>query len=127
MTTPFDRVSLAPASPTWIVRQIIYAEVDTIEIVFVGHCNRLELDSHVERLARWPWHYSGDATEKSPAGVTVLADSRAEMIGVRIVGCSLSSSQIRDVLVDLFGREIVCQAFRADVARQLTQHDEIGK
>ena len=113
-TSPFDRVSLQPASPAWIVRQIPDSAGD-VEIVYVGHANRMELDSSVERLARVPWNARPNETIK----VTVLADARAEMIGVRIEGCSWDTTEITKILEDMFGGQIVAHALRANHARKL--------
>lgn len=76
MTAPFVRPTLEPASPAWILRTVATA---TVEIVFVGHANRADLDAQIERLARWPWGILDD-----DAHVTVLADTAANPIGVRI-------------------------------------------
>lgn len=110
MTTPFDRISLRPASPQWIVRAILREHA--IEVVYVGHCNRMELDSCVERIARYGWAFDVDAKD---AGVVVLADSRAEMIGIRLVRTILDSADVVSVLRGFFGPELVSHGIASDL------------
>jgi hypothetical protein len=78
MTTgPFIRPTLAPPAPCWIVRRP--PGDNAIEIVFVGHANRAELESKIERIARWSWPLDEDGE------AMILADSHADPIGVRLV------------------------------------------
>lgn len=110
MTQAFSKPALSPPAPAWIVRRPPVGKAsdpDSIEIVFVGHALREELDRHVERLARWPWPFGADDTG---AGVIVLADSHADAVGVRLTGDSLTLSHVVAIVADLFDASIVCQA-----------------
>lgn len=118
-TSPFTRPVLAPPSPVWIVRTP--PRTDDVEIVFVGVANREELDRHVERLARWPWHFEDTAC----VHVTILADIRGDAVGVRLSGLKSDNAGGEcavaiEVLADLFDPLLVAHAIRSDVARRLT-------
>lgn len=120
-TRPFTKPELKPAAPIWIVRQIV-AE-DAVEIVFVGHANRAELESQIERIARWYWPLDEKA---GYAGVTILADAHADPVGVRIAGLMGSATMqgaefAREILASLFSKELVAQAFGVDFARSATK------
>lgn len=111
MTRPFQKPELRPPAPCWIVRQPL--REDAVEIIYVGLSNRAELDGVIERLARWPWHLDEDGS------VCVLADSRAEAIGVRIEHSKQHAGEILKQLIDLVGVELVFYACRADVWRRM--------
>lgn len=113
MTQPFRRPSLAPPAPCWIVRTP--PGEDFVEIVYVGHCNRAELESSLERLARWPWAFAEDGH------VTILGDSHADPIGVRLENLETDAAAIAACVAELFDAAIVC---RADHRRPtLTSHN----
>ena len=113
MTLPFQKPAayLSPPAPCWIVRRPPSgrpAEPDTIEIVFVGHMLRAELEAAVERLVAWPWPFGAD----DPIGdrVTILADMHADPVGVRLTSDALTLTSVLAIVVDIFGAGIVCQA-----------------
>lgn len=117
-TAPFVRPVLKPAAPIWIVRDIFgpHRAPDAVEIVFVGHANRDELDAMIERIARWPWSVDEDGGH-----VEVLADSHADPIGVRIVNPSDvgGAGRVREILINFFTADLVAQAFDVKSARKL--------
>lgn len=112
MTRPFQKPAslVAPPAPAWIVRRPpvnLASDPDAIEIVYVGHMLREELDRNVERLARWPWPFGADDKD---AAVVELVDIHGAPIGVRLQGDSLTLSHVTAIVCDLFDASITCQA-----------------
>ena len=94
-TAPFTRPTLAPPAPCWFVR--IPPKEDAVEVVFVGHANRAELEATIERLARWAWPLDEDGE------VIVLADSHADPIGIRINHPADNGADTLIAVIDLLG------------------------
>ena len=106
-TAPFNRPTVAPPSPCWVVR--MPPSVDAIEIVYVGQANRAELDAAIERLARWGWNFEDDGE------VTILADIHADPIGVRLshlssLGEADGLERVTRIVYDLLGGATIAEA-----------------
>lgn len=116
-SSPFDRINLRPASPMWILRAI--PQEDAVEIVFIGNHNRAELDAQVDRVARVRWTFSETVRGARAAGIVILADSRAETVGVRLERVINPMREIRATLVGLLGPELVAHAVDCHTAELL--------
>ncbi len=102
---------IAPPAPCWIVRRPphmgLVHEPESIEIVFVGHMLRDELELAVSRLCRWPWPFS--AADRG-GDVTILADIHGDAVGVRLTSDALTVTGVVAAVADIFDASIVCQA-----------------
>lgn len=85
-----------------------------VEISYVGHANRAELDSSIERVSRWGWPLADNGA------VTILADSHADHVGVRLERSLLGVEEIATILADLLDGAIVCRAIAVPSRRPTT-------